>query len=266
MLEFYKKEIAPIDTPIQRGENTPRVRRVQEWINLHKWYTPRFNMKISIDGDFGGATESAVKAFQYASGLEATGVVDQRTWMALVAPMQRAFQEIIFIGNASLRERFVAYAEQFLHNHPVEIHSNHGPWVRVFMRGKEWDDAAWCAGSLCTILDLAVSSMNEDLNKILPYSWSVPELVQFAKNGKYITSYLEPSQVKVNPSLVKSGDLIIVIGPKGPSHIALVVKTEDAIAWTTEGNSNDEGSREGYEFCAGRRDLASGKYGVIKLN
>ncbi|QDT13861.1 peptidoglycan-binding protein [Planctomycetes bacterium K23_9] len=39
--------------------------------------------EVSIDGDFGPATEAAVQAFQIKSGLDATGVVNAATWKAL---------------------------------------------------------------------------------------------------------------------------------------------------------------------------------------
>ncbi len=38
---------------------------------------------ISVDGDFGPATEAAVKAFQKQSAIEVTGTVDEATWKAL---------------------------------------------------------------------------------------------------------------------------------------------------------------------------------------
>ena len=40
---------------------------------------------ISVDGDFGPATEAAVKAFQKQEKIEASGVVDEATWKALGA-------------------------------------------------------------------------------------------------------------------------------------------------------------------------------------
>ncbi|HUP79769.1 MAG TPA: serine hydrolase [Pirellula sp.] len=44
---------------------------------------------ISVDGDFGPATEAAVKAFQKQEKIEATGVVNEATWTALGALIEQ---------------------------------------------------------------------------------------------------------------------------------------------------------------------------------
>jgi uncharacterized protein (TIGR02594 family) len=68
----------PIDPPsdqlptLRKGDTGPDVIRLQTL--LPKW----------IDGDFGETTESLVKEFQRAEGLEIDGVVGEQTWAALL--------------------------------------------------------------------------------------------------------------------------------------------------------------------------------------
>jgi uncharacterized protein (TIGR02594 family) len=49
------------------------------------------------------------------------------------------------------------------------------------------------------------------------------------------------------------GDVFIMDFGKGLGHTGLVEKADDKYIYTIEGNSNDEGSREGYEVCKRRR-------------
>ena len=67
-------------------------RKVQEWLNLHRFHTPGFNLRVDIDDWYGKATASAVADFQLLKKLEATGEVDMSTWLTLVSPMHRAFR------------------------------------------------------------------------------------------------------------------------------------------------------------------------------
>jgi len=61
------KEEIDFDWPIERGAKKMRAQRVQEFLTLN-------GFAVSIDGDFGPATEKRVRDFQAARGLPATGV------------------------------------------------------------------------------------------------------------------------------------------------------------------------------------------------
>jgi putative chitinase len=57
--------------------NDERVEGLQYWLTKH-------GAPIAVDGDFGSATELALKTFQARKGLAATGISDAATWSALV--------------------------------------------------------------------------------------------------------------------------------------------------------------------------------------
>lgn len=61
------------------GSNGPMVEALQRALN--KQLTPSPN--LSVDGDFGPATEKAVKDFQSSKGLESSGAMNSKTWEAL---------------------------------------------------------------------------------------------------------------------------------------------------------------------------------------
>ncbi|MBK6513861.1 MAG: peptidoglycan-binding protein [Polyangiaceae bacterium] len=63
---------------LRRGQRSENVRAVQARLARLGW-------TISVDGDFGPATERVVRAFQRRRGLDDDGVVGPRTWRALFA-------------------------------------------------------------------------------------------------------------------------------------------------------------------------------------
>ena len=61
-----------------------------------------------------------------------------------------------------------------------------------------------------------------------------------------------------DPTIIKPGAIFIMDFGKGVGHTGLVVKVnKDGTVDTIEGNTNDEGSREGYEVCRRVRKLSS---------
>ena len=127
---YVTKELA-FDTIIENGDTGTKVRRVQEWLTIHEFATP-------IDGSFGDATESCVKNFQQSKGIQATGKVNQKTWGALVEPLNEALQPINLPANISLGDAIPKVAKQHLAQHPIEVGGeNRGPWVRVYVGGNQ---------------------------------------------------------------------------------------------------------------------------------
>lgn len=71
-------------TTLRRGSSGDAVRFIQSMLNLTD------NAGLTVDGNFGARTESAVTAFQRRSGLKADGVVGSSTWGALMTAYNKA--------------------------------------------------------------------------------------------------------------------------------------------------------------------------------
>ncbi len=240
-------------------------KKVQEWLNLHRFHSSHFSTRVDVDDWYGNATASAVKEFQLLKKIEQTGQVDTATWLRLTAPMRRAFREVD--GESSIQERLVQYMQQLCDEHPTEIHPNSGPWVRAFMKGKEGEWAAWCNGVVSTALDHSCASLGIDMKDIMRWSWSCEETKQYAIKDSTTATYYSPEQLNKGEVVPESGDLFLVIrkSDSRARHIGVIEKVEESIASCIEGNTNDEGSREGYELCKRKRNLSNGNYGIIKL-
>lgn len=75
-----KAEVAPVAQGLSRGDHGTAVTAMQEV--LLAWDATCLP-KYGADGDFGGETEAALKAFQASEGLPVTGVYDEATRKAL---------------------------------------------------------------------------------------------------------------------------------------------------------------------------------------
>src|SRR5206468_3764717 len=118
------RQDATIATPLAGPSSGKQVRLVQELLCLH-------DRKIAIDGDFGDATEAALRAFQTGSGLPTSGKADQATVTALLQPLLRAIAPDPSPA-ATLAAQVIKVAKQHLKEHPLEIGGqNCGPWVRL---------------------------------------------------------------------------------------------------------------------------------------
>jgi hypothetical protein len=241
MLGYFpwaKREVTFDGRGCKRGDKIPSVRLVQEWLTLRGFC-------VLIDSDFGPATERAVRAFQNSEHIPETGEVDQSTFSALTVPLQRVLTSIQPDGK-TLGQLIVAYAIQHLSEHPLEVGGqNRGPWVRLYMEGNEGKEWAWCAGFVCFLMRQAACSLNQ-LLPIKP-TFSCDELVSRAQAKGFFVSGLHLS----NP-LAQLSPGSIFLNRKNPTdwtHTGIVISVHEETFETIEGNTNDNGDREGYEVC-----------------
>jgi len=221
-------------TSLARDATGETVRHVQEWLTFH-------GLGLKIDGEFGAATETAVLAFQKRSSLPVTGRVDETTFDTMLAPLSAALRPIN--GSGVLSQDAPRYAEQHLAQRPREIgDENCGPWVRLYMNGAEGVDFPWCAGFACFVLNQASAG------RPLPFvpSVSCDEIGIHAKDR----GLFREGGPDFDTSKLKTGSLFLVRRPQGGwHHTGIVVGMSAGAITTIEGNTNDSGSREGFEVC-----------------
>lgn len=87
------------------------------------------------------------------------------------------------------------------------------------------------------------------------------------KTGGVLRQWNETTCRKIpkTSKAVKPGDIFIMEFSKGQGHTGFVEKVVGGVIHTIEGNTNDDGSREGYEVAKRVRTISSMK-GFIQLS
>ncbi|MEN6472870.1 MAG: peptidoglycan-binding protein [Syntrophaceae bacterium] len=232
---------------IKRGMDGDAVRHIQEWLFLHEFRTV-------IDGVFGPATEASLKEFQAHADLYPSGVCDGQTWLALASPLDRA-RAIRPAQGWPFPALIADTARQHLAQHPREVGGqNMGPWVRYYTRGNEGPDWPWCAGFVSTVVYQAFARAGISPQKF-KFSLSCDNLMEYAKSVGTVIEKPVP------------GCIFLVRGkrPGDWVHTGIVIAygAEAGVIRTIEGNTNDEGSREGYEACERVRAAVDKDYVLI---
>lgn len=248
---FLPKVVAnelTLPSPLGIGKGTPlAIRRLQEWLCLRK-------VQLKIDGEFGPATQGACKTFAARLGQPYNGEVDQAFFDLLTAPMRNAVQPLS--GNyASLGSAVVAACKSTLCFAVVEVGGdNRGPWVRLLMDGNDGPAWRWCAGYATKMVLMACEARKIGKEK-LPFniSFGCDEIaVSARKAGKLLSGDHAASR-----KLVRPGDLFLVRKSETDwIHVGIVEEPFADYFSTSEGNTNDEGSPNGFEACRRQRGWA----------
>ena len=217
---------------LKNGSKGKDVEHVQEWLTYH-------GFAVKIDGDYGNATEEAVEMFQKSKSAEVTGEVTDYVYGLLELPIIQL--RAVPKAAGSLRETIVLNANRHCSLKPREIGGeNMGPFVREYMRGNEGVNYPWCAGSASTVVLQAYQAMNIKPAKF-KYQMSCDTLYSDAKAAGTLVS---------TPS---AGCIFLLYNPANPVdciHTGIVTSYNAAkgTIQTAEGNTNNNGSREGFEF------------------
>jgi CHAP domain/Putative peptidoglycan binding domain len=234
----------PTGTVLEQGARGVLVKRVQEWLCFHDFPT-------RIDRNFGPSTERQVNSFRRKHRLPENGKVDEALFSMLSAPITRALKDLA-AGARTLNALAVAYANQHLKEHPIELGGdNCGTWVRLYCEGNDGEDWRWCAGFVTFVVRQAAATRGVSLP--VTRTTSCDTLATKAQEaGRFIRGS------RNRPDNVQAGDLFLVRKTSTDwTHTGMVTELHERTFDTIEGNTNDEGSANGYEVCARNRAFSS---------
>ena len=273
----FNTEIAAPPLPLDAASSDKDIVRLQEWLVVHGIgvgenanAAPGTAAAVGIDGEFGLSTQAGCATLAASAGLP-TGTVDGAFWHALTAGMATAFgfqttqqsvgEAVIETARAHLAQRPLE-ARRFLEG-GLKGRDNSGPWVRAYCLGMS---DQWCQGAASQWVKQAFSA----LNKALPFPLDgqgiaplyVPSIVGSARRSNRLV-------LGSSPTPVPAGSFFFVRGTINdqPSHIHVGVTISpmrpDGRFDTIEGNTNTDGSQNGWEVCQRTRLRASCDFGVL---
>ncbi len=267
MIKNYHQEELKFNGPLMRGNKGEDVIRVQSWLNLWKWLLSDWNYQLLRDGDFGPATQGTLTEWQKRMGCtDNLGRLDQATWEALTKPMYTAFL-VTEESMSNERDLILEYLDQHLLSCPKELGSNEGPWVRAYMGGNDGKQWAWCMGFVQTIIDQAYSTVGRKFTDIMPKTYSCDVLGEHGLDNGALIRNADLRKASNIDELVKPGDIFLIVKSEHDwVHTGIITKVDGTAIHTVEGNTNDEGSREGYEVCRRVRDIGSSNIDVFVIS
>lgn len=242
------------------GSKNQSVKRLQEWLTLAGFGT-------SVDSDFGTATRESLRRFQERHG-STVGDLTETDWERLIAPMRAAIA-------APTQQRFLArvraVAQQHLRLKGREVGgANAGPWVRLYMRGRDGKDFLWCAGFVSFVLRQAALDCQDPLAEPWRayHEISCDQLASDAKSQqRFLTSTQARTLLSQSPDALNVAVFLKRAKPKDWVHTGFALSPvidADALRFdTVEGNTNDGGSSNGIEVAA--RVRAGNRYDIVRL-
>jgi Putative peptidoglycan binding domain/CHAP domain len=222
---------------------------------------------IGEDGDFGVETQDAVELFQSRSAdhfglpLQVDGHVGPLTWASLFAVPA---VPIVSDTDSPLLAETLKFAATQIGVMEQPLGSNRGPQVDQYLRSAGFDPTQgsfpWCAAFVYFCFQQAATS----LGLANPVIKTAGVLDHWNRAGAAGIPRLSTAECVDDPSLVLPGMIFIIVNNNGSGHCGLVEAITGTFLTTIEGNTNDNGSREGIGvFRRQKRTIASISRGYI---
>lgn len=152
----------------------------------------------------------------------------------------------------TLKEKALEIAHGEIGNQEIPLNSNNGPHVKKYLSAVNLTPPQyWCMAFVMWCFKQACDKMGVKFP--LKTTAGVMDLYNWVKTS-------HPEWIFHSPM---AGDIFIMDFGKGKGHTGLVVKGFDLKCETIEGNSNDEGSRNGYEVAHRSGDLCRKNSSII---
>lgn len=225
---------------IVKGEQDPKiVKAIQKQLNAKGCGL------IDVDGVFGNQTFAAVKTFQARNAdqngnpLVIDGKIGALTWAIL-------FGENSVTTNSTATQTLlkntveIAISQIGVRENP--LYSNRGKEVDEYIRAVGLDPKggySWCAAFVYWCFQKAA----DKIAKTNPV-FKTAGVLKHWNNTEY--KRISGDDATANPKLIKPGHIFIMDFGSGTGHTGIVESVTGGFLTTIEGNTNDDGSREGY--------------------
>jgi len=163
---------------------------------------------------------------------------------------KKRFTEVIVIETSLAKEALFVASTQI---DVREEGNNAGPEVARYLKSVSLNTGyAWCMAFVYWCVDVAAKRL-ELKNPLI-------------KTAGVLREWNETTLRKIpnRSNGVQPGDIFIMDFGSGSGHTGFVEKISGGLIYTIEGNTNDDGSREGYEVARRTREISSIK-GFIQL-
>lgn len=204
-----------------------------------------------IDGAFGLKTDAAVRLFQARSTdakgdpLDVDGIVGPDTWEALFGGGTVTTSRDLGGAPSALTAKVLGIAKGEVGVREDPLGSNRGPKVDEYLSAVSQSllGQPWCTAFLYWVFREASTDLGID--NPFPKTAGVHNAWRLSGKSRPADDIVTVAEAAKDPSLIRPGAVFFIDTGLGHGHVGLVVANLNGTLVTIEGNTNDDGGRNG---------------------